>query len=281
MSTTWAEWPLGQTPRPQRIGLDVLGTRVDLLSLQGALDLVAERLNGTEPQEPALAVSSVNLDHLHHFGPRGGARGAALTDSDGVRWLNLVDGAPIATRARKVTGAEWPRLAGSDLLLPILERARADSRRVGFLGGAAEMLETLRERLRLTHPGLDLSGMWSPTREEVIDDRRSQEMAGRVRDEGTDLLVVGLGKPRQEIWIQRHGAATGARVLLAFGASADFLAGQATRAPERVQRAGLEWGYRLVKEPRRLWRRYLVQGPPAYAQLRATTVLSSTTRPGG
>ncbi|CQD09129.1 teichoic acid biosynthesis protein [Mycolicibacterium conceptionense] len=86
------------------------------------------------------------------------------------------------------------------------------------------------------------------------------------------VLIVGLGKPRQELWIDRHGAATGAAVLAAFGAAADFLAGVVNRAPERYRRHGMEWMYRLNQEPRRLARRYLVQGPPAFAQLRHAVV---------
>ena len=93
-------------------------------------------------------------------------------------------------------------------------------------------------------------------------------VAAEVAAAGVDVLVVGLGKPRQELWIDRHGAATGARVLLAFGAAADFLAGSVRRAPKFMQDNGIEWLYRLGVEPRRLARRYLVQGPPALLALR-------------
>lgn len=79
---------------------------------------------------------------------------------------------------------------------------------------------------------------------------------------------MGLGKPRQELWIARHGAATGARVLLAFGAVLDFQAGRVPRSPEWIARSGLEWAWRLGREPRRLAARYLVDGPPAYRELR-------------
>ena len=93
-------------------------------------------------------------------------------------------------------------------------------------------------------------------------------LAGTIRDAHTDLLVVGLGKPRQEEWMQRYAGASGARVLLGFGAAADFLAGKVSRAPGWLRRAGGEWLYRLYKEPRRLFRRYCLEGPPAMWRLR-------------
>jgi exopolysaccharide biosynthesis WecB/TagA/CpsF family protein len=109
--------------------------------------------------------------------------------------------------------------------------------------------------------------MWAPERAELTDPEGARALADAVRAAGVDLLVVGLGKPRQEHWIQHHAAASGARVLLAFGASADFLAGEVSRAPRWVQRGSAEWLYRLCKEPHRLGRRYLLQGPPAIWRL--------------
>lgn len=102
-----------------------------------------------------------------------------------------------------------------------------------------------------------------------IDERDSAcRLAERVREADVDLLIVGLGKPRQELWIDRYGAASGARVLLAFGAAADFLSGTVKRAPKQFQDLGLEWLYRLGTEPRRLAHRYLVDGPSAWMTLR-------------
>jgi N-acetylglucosaminyldiphosphoundecaprenol N-acetyl-beta-D-mannosaminyltransferase len=78
------------------------------------------------------------------------------------------------------------------------------------------------------------------------------------------ILVVCLGKPRQEEWIAEHGYASGAKVCLAFGAAVDFLAGRVSRAPQWMANYGFEWAWGLVREPRRLDRRYLLQGPKAY-----------------
>lgn len=246
--------------------VNISGSRVDLMSWNSALEQIMDA--AVTDQKPALAVASANLDHLYHFGPGGAAYGRAMVDNDRVRWLNLIDGAPIAACVRRLTGQDWPRLAGSDLLLPILWNAAQFNLRVGFLGGTEDSLARLRTRVADKIPTLNLAGTWSPSRQQITSPLQSTRLAKEIRTHDVQILVVGLGKPRQEMWIQRNGAATGARVLLAFGASADFLAGTANRAPVWVQSAGLEWSYRLAKEPRRLWRRYLLQGPPAYAQLR-------------
>ncbi len=230
------------------------------------------RLEGATP----LAVCSVNLDHVHHFGTGARWHGTgshhAAPGERAIEWLNLVDGAPVAKRLERATGTPWPRLAGSDLIGPILERAQANGLSVGFFGGSAETHERLRAQLALERPALRLSGCWAPGAHELADPARSRELAAGIRAAGTDILVVCLGKPRQEVWIAEYGALTGARTLLAFGAVVDFLAGRVDRAPRWVAGHGLEWAWRLAMEPRRLARRYLVQGPPAYLAVRRSPI---------
>ena len=242
-----------------------------LLTEDTALDLIEAHWASDEGR--SLGVASINLDHVHHFGERGAWHGAL---GDSIAWLNLIDGAPIAKRARQLTDTPWPRLAGSDLIAPILDRAQAAGIRVGFLGGAAPTLVKLREALAAEWPDLAIAGTWAPPREQIVDPKASKELAAEVHRARIDLLVVCLGKPRQELWIEANGAATGARVLLGFGAVVDFLAGEVSRAPQLVAEAGLEWAWRLAQEPSRLARRYLVQGPPALAQVRRATLGGTT-----
>ncbi len=245
--------------------LTVASAPVDLLGLDDALSLLAGRARrgGARP----LAVASVNLDHVHHFGT-GGRWCGALSESGGVDWLHLVDGAPVVSAVRRTTGERWPRLAGSDLIGPLLDRAELDGMTVGFFGGSAETHARLREELARTRPALRIGGCWAPARDELADPARAAALADEVAGAGVDVLVVSLGKPRQELWIQEHGGHTGAGLLLAFGAVVDFLAGRVERAPAWIARGGLEWAWRLLLEPRRLARRYLVDGPGAYRALR-------------
>lgn len=184
----------------------------------------------------------------------------------------LADGAPLVARARLATGGRWPRITGADLLPQILAVAEASGRSVGFLGGLPEVHARLKHVLSTRYPDLVLAGMWAPERAELADPGLSDALAARVSATNADILVVGLGKPLQESWIAQHGTQVGAAVLLAFGASADFLAGAVTRAPEWMQRGGLEWFYRLSREPRRMARRYLVQGPVSLVRLREASL---------
>lgn len=259
-------------PGPARVTL--AGTAVDLMDAAEALRIIEGhwRLEGATP----LAVCSVNLDHIHHFGTGARWHGTgshhAAPGSRPIEWLNLVDGAPIAARLERATGTAWPRLAGSDLIGPILERAQASGLRVGFFGGNETTHELLRQRLGLERPALRISGCWAPSAAELADPARSRELAAEIRAARTDVLVVCLGKPRQEVWIAEYGELTGAKTLLAFGAVVDFLAGRVERAPRWVADHGLEWAWRLTLEPKRLARRYIVQGPGALLAVRRSRV---------
>jgi N-acetylglucosaminyldiphosphoundecaprenol N-acetyl-beta-D-mannosaminyltransferase len=236
------------------------GALVDLRHRDDVLATIRGRLRGLGPQ---LAVGSANLDHVHHF--RLGGSSAADIDVVGSspEWLILLDGIPMVRRAGRLTGRPWPLLAGSDLLPPLIETAQETGSRVGFFGGTVQMHELLRPVLAYRYPRLSVAGFWAPSRADLVDSVAAFELANAVGEAGVDLLVVGLGKPRQERWIQRHATDSKARVLLAFGASTDFLAGTTTRAPRWIRRGGIEWLYRFAREPRRLARRYCLQAPPA------------------
>lgn len=251
------------------------GAEVDLLSFDAAVGMVSDR--AAVPDAQPLAVVSVNLDHIKHFGISGafslggGAGGrapSAVQEQPGVQWLSLLDGAPLVAQAKRMTGQSWPRLAGSDLLDPLLDQAATRGIRIGFLGGTEETHELLQGKLAADRPDLSVVGWWSPARSELSDPEACRRIAAEISQAGVDLLVVGLGKPRQEVWISDYGVQTGARVFLAFGAAVDFLAGRVPRAPRWVSSHGLEWAWRLSHEPRRLARRYLADGPSAYGRLR-------------
>lgn len=220
---------------------------------------------------PPTAVASVNLDHLHHFGPDLTFVPSA-PEIDGLDWLMLADGAPVAARAAVLSRQSWPRLTGADLLPDILRLAADEGARVGFLGGTSEVHEELSRALGEQLPNLVPPRYWAPPREVIDSVAGSQALADEIAAADVDVLCVALGKPLQEMWIHDFGARSQAKVLLAFGAAADFLAGKTTRAPRWAQQAGLEWAYRLGQEPRRLARRYLVQGPRALMRLRQASL---------
>jgi exopolysaccharide biosynthesis WecB/TagA/CpsF family protein len=262
--------------------VQLAGITTDLFEKDDALGTIMR--HASDHNAGVLGVVSMNLDHLHHFGSgRSLARnqGRAIISSSRagqVRWLALLDGAPLVRRAGELTGRPWPRLAGSDLIEPILDEAERLDLRVGFLGGSPQTHEELKPVLARRWPRLRVNGYWAPSRTTFDDPDLATQLAERIRKARVDILVVCLGKPRQERWIAEHGAASGARVCLAFGAVVDFLAGRVHRAPEWVSEHGMEWAWRLAIEPRRLARRYLIQGPPSYHALQTDSfVLLPTT----
>jgi exopolysaccharide biosynthesis WecB/TagA/CpsF family protein len=257
---------MAQTVLSARLG----GCPVDLLEQEEALDRIARGITAFDG--PPLGVASINLDHLHHFG-LGSALAAPGDADDGIDWLNLIDGAPVAAKAEQMTGRAWPRLAGSDLAGPVLDLIEQHGASVGFIGGAPETHALLSAKLEAERPGLRVSGYWAPSREDLADPEASRAIAAEIAAAGTTVLVVCLGKPRQEEWISAYGTLCGARVMLAFGAVVDFLAGRISRAPAFVSEHGLEWAWRLAKEPKRLFRRYVVQGPPALQALRRNSLV--------
>jgi exopolysaccharide biosynthesis WecB/TagA/CpsF family protein len=255
------------TPWPRMLVGDVA---VDLVDFDAASALIVGALDAPDP----LAVVSANLDHIHHFAkdcPWAAAPPAEETGTrsgGGLRWLTLLDGVPLVLGANSLTGRSWPKLSGSDIAEPILETAASLGASVGFLGGSAEAHRELRRRISARIPSIRIAGTWAPTRAEITDAAASDRIAADIRAAGVDILIVGLGKPRQEEWIAHHGLATGARVLLAFGAVIDFMAGEQQRAPHYVSRFGAEWAWRLAHEPRRLGRRYLVHSPRAWLRMK-------------
>lgn len=247
------------------------GTPVDLMDPEPAMERILARVTDGEGLRP-LGVASVNLDHLHHFGLGGRWAGTLHADpASSVDWLYLLDGAPLVSQSQRITGHRWPRLAGSDLASPLLARAEQLGLTVGFLGGTEANQRLLAQKIATEHPRLHVTGMWAPSREELAASKDSERIAREIAATSTQILYVGLGKPRQELWIDRYAELTGAAVLLAFGAAVDFLAGRVRRAPGWASAHGLEWGYRLALEPKRLAGRYLIEGPPAYLKLRTAS----------
>ena len=243
---------MGHESAAAPVRMVVSGSVVERCDTDQVLSIIAARLRS---EAGGLAVGSVNLDHLHHFRTLGAAPASRL------EWLLLADGMPIAWRGQLLTAKPWPRITGADLLPVVLALAESTGQRVGFFGGSAETHRVLAQHLWGRYPALGVSGLWAPDPADI--DSRSDALAADIRAARTDILVVSLGKPRQEQWVDRHGFATGARVFLPCGGAIDFLAGMTQRAPHWMQRLGLEWFYRLSREPHRLARRYLLQGPLA------------------
>jgi N-acetylmannosaminyltransferase (EC 2.4.1.187) len=182
--------------------------------------------------------------------------------------LCLPDGVGITLAARYLGRPLRERVAGVDLVEALAARAAQDGWRVFFLGAAPGVADRAASLLAARYPGLTVAGTHagSPRGEEEDD------IVRRVREAGTDVLLIAYGAPAQDLWLARNLARTGAKVGVGVGGAFDYIAGVVPRAPRWMRRVGLEWLYRLIRQPWR-WRRQRVL--PLYALL---VLLSKVTR---
>lgn len=175
--------------------------------------------------------------------------------------LALADGMPIVWASRLLGRPVPEKISGSDLVPPLMKLAEAEGFRVYLFGGAEGVARKAAENLARTHPRLELVGSSSPRIDMSEPAARRQDILEEIRGTAPDLVLAGLGCPKQELWIHEVAEALRPAVVLGVGASIDFLAGTARRAPRWMSASGLEWLYRLAQEPRRLAGRYLVRDP--------------------
>lgn len=169
------------------------------------------------------------------------------------------DGMPLVWSMR-LKGVHWQeRVYGPTLMLRLLEAAAREQIPVGFYGGQPGVLELLIERIQTCYEGLHVALAISPPFTELSSEE-DEQLVETINRSGVRFLFVGLGCPKQEIWMARHRGRVGA-VMLGVGAAFDFHAGVKPQAPAWMQALGLEWSFRLLTEPRRLWKRYLYHNP--------------------
>ena len=234
--------------RPLRLG----PVRIDPFTQGEALDVVEELIAAGRGG----AVFTPNVDHVM-IAHENRLMRSAYARAD----LSIADGMPIVWASHLLRSPIPERVAGSDFVPLLLGRSAVRGWRVYFLGGAPGVAETARQRILENLPDLQVVGVDSPRFDADEPWERQASVVDRVRAARPDLVLVAFGAPKQEIWIDRARDDLGPAVLLGVGASLDFLAGTVPRAPRWMARSGLEWLFRLSREPRRLSHRYLVRDP--------------------
>jgi N-acetylglucosaminyldiphosphoundecaprenol N-acetyl-beta-D-mannosaminyltransferase len=147
------------------------------------------------------------------------------------------------------------RVYGPDLLIAACEHGLKRGWGHYFLGGAPETLSALTAQLNARFHGLRIAGQYSPPFH-TLSEQENQEIIIKVNTSGADILWVGLGSPRQEIWMHENLGKVNSPVMVGVGAAFDFLSGNKPQAPQWMQHIGMEWLFRLITEPKRLWPRY-------------------------
>ncbi len=202
------------------------------------------------------AVFTPNVDHIMIADENARMREAYARAN-----LSLADGMPVLWASRLLGHPLPEKVSGSDFVPLLLDHAAERAWRVYFLGGAPGVAELAREKLRERLPRLQVVGVDVPQIDADDPPERWQPVVDRIREARPHLVFVALGAPKQEIFINAVREELRPAVLLAVGGSLDFVAGTIPRAPRWMSRSGLEWLFRLSREPRRLWRRYLLRDP--------------------
>ena len=174
--------------------------------------------------------------------------------------LTVPDGMPMVWAGRRAGFADMTRVSGPDLMPLLCERGVAKGWRHYFYGGAKGIPELLRKRLTARFPGLQVTGTHSPPFRALENDEKIR-IAADINAARPHFVWVGLSTPKQERWMDDMIGKLDTPAVLGVGAAFDILCGRVARAPRWVQRNGLEWLYRLLKEPQRLAGRYLKNNP--------------------
>jgi N-acetylglucosaminyldiphosphoundecaprenol N-acetyl-beta-D-mannosaminyltransferase len=226
---------------------NILGVGVSAINMPVALETIAGWVHEREPNyicvTPAHAIMDVYQDdelrQIYNY--------SGLTTPDGMAIVWLLKG---------YGHFEVDRVYGPDLLLAVCAQSVEYGYRHYFYGAAPGVAQQLADSLVERYPGLMVVGVESPPYR-ALTAAEDAEVVRRIRDAQPDFVWVGIGSPRQERWMREHLALLDVPVLVGVGAAFDFLSGNKPQAPRGIQRGGLEWLFRLLSEPRRLWRRYI------------------------
>jgi N-acetylglucosaminyldiphosphoundecaprenol N-acetyl-beta-D-mannosaminyltransferase len=224
----------------------ILGCAVDNLSMDQTLDRIGTMIASGRPHQHVV----INADKVVKA-----ARDPQLAKIIAACDLVNPDGMPVVWASRLLGQPLPERVTGIDLFFALLERAEIHGWRVYFLGATEVVATEVVRRARLQHPALKIAGhrngYWSSAEEQsVVDD---------VAQARPDILFVAINSPRKEEFLARHQAAMRVPFAMGVGGTFDVMAGLTRRAPRWMQRSGLEWFYRFLQEPRRMFRRYFIE----------------------
>ena len=233
---------------------------VDRMTMDDTVRWVVTALRQTMLRKPLLIVGpnaqlATLAERNERFSEALQAADLSVADGVSVVWASRLFGCPVPER---VTGGE------------LMERLCAEAARHGFtvffLGGLAGAAEKAAATLSRRYPDLKVAGTWCPPHGFESDPAENEAIRQRIAQASPDLLCVAFGAPKQEIWMHEHCPTMPIRAAIAVGGALDTQAGLRHRAPVWTHKPGLEWLYRFLREPRRLWKRYLI-GNPHFAYL--------------
>jgi len=230
--------------------INVIDVKINNVSMKETLEAIEVFIKERRPSY----IVTPNTDHIVklHRDPefRKVYDGAALV---------CADGAPVLWAAKFLGKPLKEKVSGSDILPRLCEIAQKKGYKIFFLGGKPGSALKAAEVLKEKHPNLQVVGVYCPSFGFEFDDNENRRIVDMIKSSRPDMLLVGLGAPKQEKWIYKHYKELDVPVSIGIGGTFEFIAGMIRRAPKWMQRVGLEWLWRLTMEPKRLWKRYLVE----------------------
>jgi len=230
---------------------NVLGVRVSSINMSIAMETIEGWIERGEPNY--VTVADVNSIMVGQSDP-------GFLRIHNKAGMVTPDGMPIVWLGRYNGNKNVERVYGPDLMLALCEKSITNGYRHYLYGGNEGAPDLLKSRLEQRFPGIKIVGTYSPPFR-ALSNEEDEKVIKTINGAKPDIVWVGLGAPKQERWMAEHVGQLGVPVLIGVGAAFDFNAGLKKQAPLWMQKSGLEWLFRLVTEPRRLWRRYLRNNP--------------------
>lgn len=237
---------------PKLPRVEVLGAPLAVSDYVGVLDWMRSMISSG--QRGWLSAAAVNLVMSAVDDPQ-------VSEAVGAASMLVPDGQPLVWALHALGHRAATRVYGPELMARFCAIAAGDGTPIYLYGGRDEArLSLLRTRLGERFPGLRIAGSFAPPFRPLSETEQAQ-VAREIDDSGAQVVWVGTGQPKQELWMAQMRPLLSAPLLVGVGAAFDFHAGLLAQAPPWMQRNGLEWLFRLSREPRRLWRRYASQNP--------------------
>jgi N-acetylglucosaminyldiphosphoundecaprenol N-acetyl-beta-D-mannosaminyltransferase len=230
--------------------MEILGVPISLTSYDEILGIITHR-----PADRALVIAVCNV-HSVMTARRDAALYAAISRAN----IATTDGVPLMWVARLTCRPSQTRIYGPDLMKRALQQGVDVRWRHYLYGTTPQTLERLRAAIARFAPGAVIVGQTAPPFRDLTP-AETDAVIAELRSSGADIIWVGLGMPRQEKWMHQIAPRLPGKSLVGVGAAFDLLSGTVPQAPPVLQRIGLEWAFRFWQEPRRLWRRYLLNNP--------------------
>lgn len=228
----------------------VVGVGVSATNYDEVVTLCRKWIEDPGPEAHTIALLTVHSVMTAAFDP---SLRAVLNATD----IATPDGMPLAWALRSRGVRKQPRVYGPDLMLALCEQAAKRGHGIFLYGGRDEILDVLQQKLCARFPGLRIVDAYAPPFRPLTPEE-DHAVVRRIRDSGAGIVFVGIGAPKQERWMADHRDKLPGVVMLGVGAAFDFHAGRVRQAPRWMQQSGLEWLFRLRMEPRRLWKRYML-----------------------